>query len=362
MPIAEALLDLFLRLQPSLGLSIDQYDLLLEAITKGHGHQDWPRLQQTCQRIWLKTIDPLLVNQFNREFSQWQQECLELVEQFLGQIDAAPAIQTPPAFQGGIYPAVPPRRGRALPSPTPPPPPDPQQLGATGEPVAVRGNRVTASIQELPIGALDVHGFLRVISKRRTMGHRQRLDLPGTLGLLRRQGGLYSLVMRPLRYPQPDLLVLVDSNAALGPYQPVYQPFLEVLGQGRWPGQCYGFDRYPAGHLDLWETPWETVSLANLWQQPHLQQMVMVIISDGGAVSGIHSSERAAGTRRFLEQAGSRVQRLYWLNPVAEKDWAGTTAQEINGMLNGQMLPFDRQRWQNLVPALLALPIPGGGI
>jgi uncharacterized protein with von Willebrand factor type A (vWA) domain len=360
MSIAEALLDLFLRLQPSLGLSIDQYDLLLEAIAKGHGSENWPQLQRTCQRIWLKTIDPVLVNKFNREFASWQQECLELVEQFLAEIE--PVVPIAPSFQAGVYPQIPPRRGQEISPPPPEPLPTPQQPAEAGEPLALRGDRAVAQIQELPIGPLDVQAFLRTISKRQTLGHRQQLDLPRTLKLVQRQGGLYSLVMQPLRYPPPDLLVLVDVNADLLPYRPVYQPFLEVLEQRHWPVQLYGFDRYPAQQLDLWETPWEAIRLECLWQQPHIHRMVMVVISDGGAVSGIYRQERAEGTRRFLQQAGQFVQQLYWLNPVPEKNWAETTAMEINEMLNGQMLPCDRQRWQNLSRALLALPIPRGKV
>jgi uncharacterized protein len=266
-----------------------------------------------------------------------------------------------PKFKAGILPEIPPRNFQ--PQSKKSPPPDPSQIAMDGQELVAftaqqgKSRERTTRIQELPIRPLDARAFCRSITRRKQIGHRRRLDLPRTMRLVQKQGGLYNLVLKPSRYPAPALLVLVDTNSILVPYQPVYQSFLEVIRQGRWPAAIYGFDRYPVKSLDNWETPWESTSLDVLWHQVHIQQTVLIIISDAGAASGIYRQERAAGTHAFLVQARQRVQQIYWLNPLPQKDWAQTTAVEINKMLNGQMLPFDRQRWQSL-PVSLAMPMP----
>jgi uncharacterized protein len=349
---------LFRRLQPALGLSIDQYEDLLTAIAKGHGHRDWQQMQRLCQRLWLKTTDPIVVNKFDREFWIWQQQCQDLVAQLF---PVEPSTPPAPEFKAGILPKIPPRNFQ--PQPEKLPPPDPSQIAKDGQELVAftaqpgRPREHTTRIQELPIRPLDVRAFCRSITRRKQIGHRRRLDLPRTMRLVQKQGGLYNLVLKPTRYPAPALLILVDTNSILVPYQPVYQSFLEVIMQGRWPAQIYGFDRYPVKCLDNWETPWESTNLDVVWHQVQTQPTVLVIISDAGAASGIYRQERAAGTQAFLVQAHQRVQQLYWLNPLPPKDWKQTTAAEINKMLHGQMLPFDRQCWQGL-PVSLAMPMP----
>jgi uncharacterized protein len=344
MDVAQAFLGLFLRLQPWLQLSIDQYDLLVQAIEKGYGWQDWPELQRICQRLWLKTNEPAMVAKFDREFAAWQQEFQASIADWLDQIatPVEPALPQLP-FQEGVMPTIPPRRGGKAPEPLQR---DLVQSSPPTEPVAIKGLNATIKIRELPIGLPDINAFCRSITRRRPIGQRRQLDLPATLRLAQKQGGLYHLAFKPIRYPTPDLLVLVDDHCYLVPYRPVYQQLMTVLVSNKWPAQIYRFTGYPSEFLFHWHDPLTGIKLAELWHQPHIERMVMVVISDAGAASGLHNSDRAIETKKFLQQAQQHVRQLYWLNPIPPEAWPQTTAVEVNKMLDGQMLPFHRSSWK----------------
>lgn len=344
MDAAQTFLGLFLRLQPWLQLSIDQYQLLVQAIEKGYGWQDWPELQRICKRLWLKTNEPVMVAKFDREFLAWQHEFQSSITDWLDRI-ATPveSASTQLPFQAGVMPTIPPRRGGKAPEPLQR---DLVQSSPPKEPVAIKGLNATIKIRELPISLPDINAFCRSITRRRAIGQRRQLDLPATLRLTQKQGGLYDLAFKPIRYPTPDLLVLVDDHRYLVPYRPVYKQLMTVLVSNKWPAQIYRFTGYPSEFLFHWHDPLTSVKLIELWHQPHIERMVMVVISDAGAASGLYNSDRAIETKKFLQQAQQHVRQLYWLNPTPSEAWSQTTAVEVNEMLAGKMLPFDRSSWK----------------
>lgn len=348
MNAAETFLNLFLRFQPLLKLSIDQYEMFIEAINKGYGLQDWTILKRICQRLWLKTNDPTAVARFDREFADWQEEFQTSISDWLDQLVTTPKNNDKKArsehyvFQEDVTPNIP--RRRVMPSPRL----DSQQLSSSGEPVAIKDLSETIKISELPIDLPDIYGFCLSITHQSPISWGEKLDLPATLRLVQKQGALYDLVFEPILSPAPDLdlLVLVDDHDYLVPYIPVYQQLIEVLASNQWPAQIYRFTGYPTNFLFHWDDPDKVTMLKDLWYQPSIERRVMLIISDAGAASGIYSSERATKTGDFLQQAKRNIRQLYWLNPTPEQAWLNTTAIRVNEMLDGQMLPFSRSSWQ----------------
>jgi uncharacterized protein len=343
MNITEALFDLFVRLRLPLQLSIDHYDQLVTAMTKGHGH-NWQKLRLICQALWLKTPDKVMVRQFNTEFEEWQQDLEKLVADWLRRFTPEKELPNePPEFQSGIYPLAPPPRKTVLLSleAIPPPVVDAGQPDAPKQaPRALKGVKETSSIQELPIDFADAKNFCRLITPRIPIGHRQQLDLLRTKKLLQRQGGLYQLVFKPVHSRKLTLVVLVDDHRCLVPYRPVIAPLVEFLVSNRLP--TYRFTGYPTNFLFYWQNPSESIGLDDLWSQVDRDRTIMIVVSDAGAASGIYSSDRAVGIKRFLQTAQTAVRQFYWLNPTPPEVWKQTTAIEVNEMLDGQMMQIDR--------------------
>jgi uncharacterized protein len=343
MNITEALFDLFVRLRPILQLSIDQYDLLVAAVTKGHGH-NWKELRCICQALWLKTPEKVMVKRFNMEFDEWQEDLEKLVSDWLQQFTIeTEKSEEPPEFQSGVYPLAPPaRRFSSLSLETIPPEvvdvaqPD----SSKEEAITFKGAKETSNIQELPIDFEAARNFCRSITPRIPLGHRQQLDLPRTKRLLQRQGGLYNLVFKPVRSRKLNLVVLVDDHRYLVPYRPVIKPLVEFLVSNKLP--TYRFTGYPTDYLFYWQNPLESIHLSDLWSQVDRDRTIMIVVSDAGAASGIYSSDRAVGIQRFLQVAQGAVHQLYWLNPTPPEVWRQTTAIEVNEMLGGKMIQIDR--------------------
>lgn len=369
MNITEALFDLFMRLRSPLQLSIDQYYQLVTAVEKGHGH-NWSKLRLICQALWLKTPDKLMVRRFNAEFEEWQQDLEKLVADWLQQFTPEKEQPAdPPEFQPGVYPLLPPPRKPAPLSleTIPPPVADASQPDTAQQaPRALKGAKETNSIQELPINFADAKDFCRSITPRIPLGHRQQLDLLRTKRLIQRQGGLYNLVFKPVRSRKLNLVVLVDDHRYLVPYRPVIAPLVEFLVSNRLP--TYRFTGYPTDFLFYWQNPLESIHLNDLWSQVDRDRTIMIVVSDAGAATGIYSSDRAAGVKRFLQTAQGAVRQLYWLNPTPAEVWQQTTAIEVNEMLGGQMMQIDRGKLEDFrlkakspAPFLPGLGEGGGG-
>jgi uncharacterized protein len=369
MNITEALFDLFVRLRPILQLSIDQYDLLVAAVAKGHGHK-WEELRCICQALWLKTPEKVMVKRFNTEFDEWQEDLEKLVANWLQQFTIeTKEPEEPLEFQSGVYPLAPPaRRFPSLSLETIPPEvvdvtqPD----SAKEEAITFKGAKETSSIQELPIDFEAARNFCRSITPRIPLGHRQQIDLPRTKRLLQRQGGLYNLVFKPMRSRKLNLVVLVDDHRYLVPYRPVIKPLVEFLVSHNLP--TYRFTGYPTDYLFYWQNPLESIHLSDLWSQVDRDRTIMIVVSDAGAASGIYSSDRAAGIWQFLQTAQTAVHQLYWLNPTPPEVWQQTTAITVNEMLGGNMIQIDRQilegfqhKAKSLAPLLPNLGEGAGG-
>jgi uncharacterized protein len=66
-------------------------------------------------------------------------------------------------------------------------------------------------------------------------------------------------------------------------------------------------------------------------------------------MSLLDRQERIDRTRKFLARLVPCVREVIWLNPLPLERWAGTTAEAIQGLLSGRMVPFEAKRWEALV-------------
>lgn len=347
----DLLMDLFRRLQPKLGLKIEQYWLLLDAWQQGYGQSDWDKLRRICRLIWLKTssqLDPISTDMFDRIFDRWQADCQQAVRDWFAELNPAP-VTVVDRVQLGILPiAPPPRKGAVIPPPLAKTP-NPIESSPTEVPVAVKGNQTSLKIERLPITLVDIKGVWRSLRSSIPDLRQEELDLDRTIEKFNRDGYLNDLVMKSIARPSINLLVFIDDHHKMRPYRPVYEPLIRAISSYRIsPGQIYRFISYPTDYVDNWEQPIKSIHLGSLLSKLNPEKTIVLIISDAGAATQSYRQSRITGTRKFLEKLLPSVREVLWLNPVPEKYWVDTSAMAIDRALGGRMIPFESVQWQEI--------------
>ena len=136
-----------------------------------------------------------------------------------------------------------------------------------------------------------------------------------------------------------ELVLLVDQEGSMDPFKPFVDTLIEAfqkLGCLSF-GKIYYFDNVPCRYL---------FTKSGLTKPMHIDQVLddikdikdLVIISDAGAARRNYYSKRLLDTILFLDSI-SEAYICYWLNPVPDFQWKGSTAEDIAKHVN--MLSLD---------------------
>ncbi|MFM7449839.1 MAG: hypothetical protein ACKO24_14745 [Leptolyngbyaceae cyanobacterium] len=341
-------LDLFQALQQAgMKLSLEQYDLLRQALGQGFGLEnwegkDWDDLRQTCRVLWVKPHLNYDAQVFEDAFNRYvQKKQQEIRAQKRSQQPLPPAIPPPqpPARQ---LPRVPPRK-----MPLSQPPPEQQQVPIavkTGLPslpeVDETGLHLTPT--DLPLSTRTVLDSWRFLRRPLRESTRYELDLEATIDRISREGYFSDVALRPLLSKRAELIVLVDDSNVMLPFRPALQPLVAAIAARQLtPATLYRFTTYPEDYLYNWQAPTKAIPLDPVLSRLHPRRSIVMIWGDAGATQTTTLADHRRGLITFLTRLTPCLRSIIWLNPLPPHRWPGTLAQEIAHLLDGRMIHLD---------------------
>lgn len=183
----------------------------------------------------------------------------------------------------------------------------------------------------LPVSRRQMKQSWRYLRRFVREGPAVELDLEATINHISRQGVLLDPILRPRRFNQSELLILIDWDGSMVPFHALSQRLAHTaIGGGRISqSKIYYFHNYPIADLYTTPTYQEAVSIPDMLAQLSTNRASILIFSDAGAARRGFSLERIELTATFLMQLKQRVRYIAWLNPVPRSTWTGTTAEAI---------------------------------
>jgi uncharacterized protein with von Willebrand factor type A (vWA) domain len=336
-------LDLFEKLrQAGMALTLEQYDLLRQAIHQGYGLGGWEDLKRVCRLLWVKPSANYDADIFDRTFDRYiQQHHAKMpVETAPILIEKTPSSTKPPQN----LPQIPPRK-RGVPSH--------QRTGEVKVPVAIQTPPPSPSTpkntendfhftpKDFPIELQDVQMAWRLLRRSVRVEGNYELDIEATLYKIEQEGIFTDVEMRPARIRRTELLLLIDDSPAMIPFFHALQPFIQAIEKA-WitPARIYRFTSYPDEYLYDWYRPTKAEPLTNLLPRLHRNRTIVLILSDAGAATKTYSYERIEGMTKFFTALSPCIRQLIWLNPLPQDRWKQTSAWTIDAVLNGKMLSY----------------------
>ncbi|MBD2662879.1 hypothetical protein B6N60_00393 [Richelia sinica FACHB-800] len=356
------LLDLFQELRKAgMALTLEQYELLRQAVTQGYGLGGWQDIKRVCRLLWVKPSADYDANIFDRTFERYiKQHHDKMPVQSYESVPPKtqlPKDEPPPQIKPpSNLPQIPPRR--RIPSTQKQSEvkvPTAVQTGTTPKPTPVstpfeeakKGKKFHFRPTDLPIKLHDIQVTWRLLRQVNQSGLEKELDIEATINKIEQEGIFSDVVMRPLQTRRTELLLLIDDSSAMIPFFPVLQPFIQAITEARiTPAKIYRFTNYPDEYLYHWNHPTKAESLTNLLPKLHRNRTVALIFSDAGAATATYSQERIKGISQFLTALTPCIRQIIWLNPLPPIRWEQTSAWTIDAVLNGKMLPYEPARLQ----------------
>ncbi|MBV6628018.1 MAG: hypothetical protein KI793_34720 [Rivularia sp. (in: Bacteria)] len=178
------------------------------------------------------------------------------------------------------------------------------------------------------------------------------LDVEATVDSISKQGVLLEPVIVPRRVNRSKLLLLLDLDGSMMPFQNLSNQLAETARKG---GRLentdiYYFHNCPIDYLyrDRYYQMAEKIDDALTCPSSHYT--AALLFSDAGAARGGLNPERVEVTAQFLEQLKQQVRNIAWLNPMPRYRWFGTTAGQIARFV--PMFELSRQGLHNAIAVL----------
>ena len=203
--IDSLLLDLFQKLREAgMTLTLEQYDLLRQAVAQGYGLGGWQDIKRVCRLLWVKSCAGDDANIFDRTFDRYIQQHRDKMPVKPDEPLPEPTQKTPPSN----LPQIPPRKRS----------PSTQKPGELQVPVAVQSKPASFTFQntrndfhvtptDFPIQLSDVLVSWRLLRQAKQVGRDYELDIEATLYRIEREGIFTDVVMRPVRVRRTELLL-----------------------------------------------------------------------------------------------------------------------------------------------------------
>lgn len=355
------LLDLFQELRKAgMALTLEQYELLRQAVTQGYGLGGWQDIKRVCRLLWVKPSADYDANIFDRTFEHYiKQHHDKMPVQSHESVPSEGKDEPPPPIKPpSNLPQIPPRRK----SPSTKKQDEVQVLTAVQTGTTLKPTPVSTPFEEakkakefhfqptdFPIKLHDIQVSWRLLKQAKQVSFEYELDIEATINKIEQEGIFSDVVMRPLQTRRTELLLLIDDSSAMIPFFPVLQPFIQAITEARiTPAKIYRFTNYPDEYLYHWHHPTKAESLTNLLPKLHRNRTVALIFSDAGSATATYSQERIQGISQFLTALTPCIRQIIWLNPLPPIRWEQTSAWTIDAVLNGKMLPYEPTRLQSL--------------
>jgi uncharacterized protein len=342
-------LDLFQEmLHSNMLLTLEQYNLVRQAISQGFGLGGWDDLEGVCRLIWVKP-DPLEdATRFEQAFERFRQRH-EKVWFVLDDEKVELQPEEEPSEAKSVLPRIPPRVISI-----------PEHSLEKKVPVAAKTMDIPRSNQgkkegfklrptQLPLSLREIRNGWKMLCKTTRTGTLEELDLEATLHRFEQDGFWADVVLRPAMTRKMELLLLVDEHTTMIPYRLALEPILKAFAQnkiGR--SRIYRFSIYPSDPLFDWKHSARSAPISHILSQCHQNRTIALIWSDAGAASRTYDKDRVEGTVEFLSRLQSCVRQVIWLNPLPAERWLRTSAHAIALALDGQMVTIQQDCFKSV--------------
>lgn len=349
-------LDLFKKLQAAgMALTLEQYFLLLEALSKGFGRENLAEFKQVCRLLWVKPKDSFSEAVFEAEFARYLAQKPVALESPETEFN-----QSPPASSSAA----------ASPSPSPESPQTSSKTPAETSfqiPTALRGERVQSrcgqlafsrqnfclTVRDLPLTERQILQSWRMLRRPMREGFATELDLKATIAQINSQGQYFQPILRPSRVNRVQLLLLIDHDGSMVPFHLMTRQLVETVRTGQFgKSDIYYFRNCPGDYLYLKPNQPDFRVLNEVLPKLHKTHTLVFIVSDAGAARGGYNSERLELTQALFTRLKSKVRTIIWLNPLPKIRWEKTTAAGIAQLINEQMYELTPSGLQGAMRAI----------
>lgn len=350
-PAPEFLWTLFCQLRRRhFPLSPEDYDALRQALRAGFGWTSREALRDLCCALWAKSKPE-------------QETVAALFDQFRITSWELPELEDFPVFPARIQSAQ--RAPQARPDDEIHEPIVTQETKGGLPPIFIyKGDLPESHFVLTPIFPLTYRETAQAWRRMRQpvrQGPAIELDLEATIQRRCRRGAVAEVALRPRRTNRARLLLLVDCQGSMTPFQPVVAEVVAAIQEsGRLErAEAYYFhdvpvegankavlaplsdQLYPA--LDAVLSDIEPSTAGFLFDSAELlapqpvsavfdacaEGAAVVLISDAGAAKGQYDIYRLLDTVAFLRALKTYTTKYVWLNPLPQKRWQKSTAAQI---------------------------------
>ncbi|MEC4983356.1 MAG: hypothetical protein SAJ37_08955 [Oscillatoria sp. PMC 1068.18] len=334
--------DLFLALRNAgMLLTLEDYDLLQQAIAKGYNLDNPDNLQRICRLLWVKPSKNYSATTFESVFRRYFPP-----QQFQPQPEIPSTVTSPTQTPETTTTSTP--ETTTTPEKPPTGTPSPDILGQPEIPIGVQTTSPTTSREKrefhliptyFPVTPNQLEKTCRAFHRSRSKSSRLEIDLDATIDRIQREGIFSDMVLRPTRIGKSELLVLIDDNNGMIPYQPMLRPLIETLQRDRLIfSRFYRFTNYPDDYLFCWGQPNNVETINSLLPKLHRDRTTVLIFSDAGAATRNYSQQHINEINKFLTRLHPYIHQWLWINPLPSYRWQQTSAHAIALLPGGKMI------------------------
>ena len=212
-------------------------------------------------------------------------------------------------------------------------------------------------IPRLPISQRDMTISWRNLRSLQREGIAEELDVQGTINDICKVGFFHRPVLQARRRNQVKLVLLIDSEGSMSPFNLLIKALQESIEKGGLLGKISTYYFHDCPEIYFYKKPnlTQTCLIEDVLSE-QVRDNSVLIVSDAGAARRTYDGQRLKETKAFIKQLRQYTYLYAWLNPVPQPRWKTTTAEEIAEFV--PMYPLDRQGLNDIVKILLGHPFP----
>jgi uncharacterized protein len=230
------------------------------------------------------------------------------------------------------------------------------------QPSSYQANHQYQLTPRLPISKRDMAAIWRQLRRPQRVGVPEELNIEATINSVCRTGMLLHPVLQPRRRNLASLVILVDTQGSMAPFALLIEAVVEsILRGGLGKTSLYYFHNYPKNVVYQRPNLTRAVPLKIVLDE-EIKGNSVLIISDAGAARGYYSGTRVEETKKFIQTLNNYTYLFAWLNPMPQKRWLATTAEDIADEIEPHvpMFPLDREGLNDTVNILRGIPCSRG--
>ena len=207
-----------------------------------------------------------------------------------------------------------------------------------------------------PVTRRQMKQIWRYLRRSVREGPPTELDVEATVNQIGRQGLLLEPILVPRRVNRAEMLLLIDQDGSMVPFQALSRRLAETALRGGRLGKAgiYYFHNCPVDYLYQDPNHLEAELVSDIVTNHCSSRTAVLIFSDAGAARGGYNDERYELTKQFLTQLKQRVRYIAWLNPMPRSRWHSTTASAIANLV--PMFEMTRRGLQDAIGVLRGRP------